>query len=128
MSKKQQQRNEPKSKSKYVKQINTLTKTSSITTIQDGEFEGTIVINDEYASLIPSLSIEEFESLKQSIKEDDDGLTYAIIVNQHGVILDGYQRYKACQELGKDPKLQVKHFDDSFLEQKFRIEVIFFSI
>ena len=48
--------------------------------------------------------------------------TYAIILNQHGTILDGYQRYKACQELGKDPKLFVKFFDYRLLEQKFRIE------
>src|SRR6478672_12691281 len=73
--------------------------TTSIISAQDEKFEGTIVVNDEYASLVPSLSIGEFESLKQSIKEDE--LTYAIIVNEHSVILDGYQRYKACQELGK---------------------------
>ena len=52
--------------------------TASITTIQDGRFEGTIVINEEYASLVPNLPKEDFESLKQLIKEDDE-LTYAII-------------------------------------------------
>ena len=45
--------------------------TTSIITPQDEGFEGTIVINDEYAGLVPSLSKEEFESLKQSIKEDE---------------------------------------------------------
>lgn len=69
---------------------------------------------------IPRLSKEEFESLKQSIKEDE--LTYAIIVNQHCVILDGYQRFKACQELEKKPNFQVKFFEDPLLEQKFRIK------
>ena len=93
---------------------------TSIIAAHDEKFEGTIVVNDEYASLVPSLSIEEFESLKQSIKEDE--LTYAIIVNQHGVILDGYQRYKACQELERTPNSQVKFFEDPLLEQKFRIK------
>jgi hypothetical protein len=88
---------------------------------QDEKFEGTIVVNDEYASLIPGLSKEEFESLKQLIKEDN-GLTYAIIVNQHGAIVDGYHTYKAWQELKIKPKFQVKFFENPLLEQKFRIK------
>jgi DNA modification methylase len=96
--------------------------TTSKIAAQDEKFEGTVVVNDEYASLVPSLSKEEFESLKQLIKEDN-GLTYAIIVNQHGVILDGYHRYKACRELEKKPKYQVKFFENPLLEQKFRIEI-----
>ena len=91
--------------------------TTSIIAAQDDRI---IVINKQYASLVPDLSIEEFESLKQSIKQN--GLYYAIIVNQHGVILDGYQRYKACEESGKKLNFIVKFFDDQLLEQKFRIE------
>jgi ParB-like chromosome segregation protein Spo0J len=96
--------------------------TASVTGIQDERFEGTVVINDEYANLVPDLSKEDYKSLKQLIKEDD-GLTYAIIVNQHGVILDGYQRYKACQEFKIKPKYEVKFFESPLLEQKFRIEI-----
>ena len=55
-------------------------------------------INPEYASLVPELSPEEYESLKQSIKEK--GLYVPIIVNQDGIVLDGHHRFKACQELG----------------------------
>jgi ParB-like chromosome segregation protein Spo0J len=52
-------------------------------------------INSEYASLVSELSPEEYESLKQSIREAN-GLYLPIIVNQSGIILDGYHRYKAC--------------------------------
>ena len=79
--------------------------TTSIITA-DEKIEKPIVINDEYTSLVPGISPEDYESLKQSIKENE--LYYAIMVNQHGVILDGYQRYKACQELGIDLKQSVK--------------------
>jgi ParB-like nuclease domain len=65
--------------------------------------------SQEYASLFPELSIEEYESLKQSIKQK--GLTflkkYPIIVNDQGVILDGYHRYRACRELGLESKLDL---------------------
>jgi ParB-like chromosome segregation protein Spo0J len=56
-----------------------------------------ITVNQEYARLVPKLSKEEYESLKESIKQN--GLWVPIIVNSQGVILDGHHRYKACQEL-----------------------------
>jgi ParB-like chromosome segregation protein Spo0J len=58
-----------------------------------------IMVNPEYASLVPELSPEECESLKQSIKEAN-GLYVPIIANEDGIILDGHHRFKACQELG----------------------------
>jgi len=57
------------------------------------------MVNPEYASLVPELSPEECESLKQSIKEAN-GLYVPIIANEDGIILDGHHRFKACQELG----------------------------
>ena len=78
-------------------------------------------INPEYASLVPELSPEEFESLKQSIK-NANGLYVPIIVNQDGIILDGHHRYKACQELGIDPKTTVREFSDKLEEQLFVID------
>jgi ParB-like chromosome segregation protein Spo0J len=80
-----------------------------------------IRINPEYASLVPELSPEEFESLKQSIKKAN-GLYVPIIVNQDGIILDGHHRYKACQELGIEPKTIVREFSDKSKEQLFVIE------
>jgi ParB-like chromosome segregation protein Spo0J len=80
-----------------------------------------IRISPEYASLVSELSPEEFESLKQSIKEAN-GLYVPIIVNQDGIILDGHHRYKACQELGIEPKTIVKEFSDKLEEQLFVID------
>jgi ParB-like chromosome segregation protein Spo0J len=81
-----------------------------------------IKISQEYAQLVPELTKEEFEELKQSIKEADD-LYVPIIVNQHGVILDGHHRYKACEELKIEPRTMVREFEDPLLEKKFVIEV-----
>jgi transcriptional regulator with XRE-family HTH domain len=79
-----------------------------------------ITINQEYANLIPPLSAEEYESLKQSIKQN--GLWTPIDVNDQGVVLDGHHRFKACQELGIEPKTVTKHFPDKFHEQIFVID------
>jgi len=62
-----------------------------------------LIINPEYASLVPALSDVEYASLKESIK--DNGLWLPILVNSDGVILDGHHRYRACQEL----QVQIKH-------------------
>jgi ParB-like chromosome segregation protein Spo0J len=77
-------------------------------------------INPEYASLVSELSPEEYESLRQSIKEN--GLYLPIIVNQNGIILDGHHRYKACQELGIEPKTIVREFKDKLEEQLYVID------
>jgi len=84
----------------------------------------TIKTNQEYASLVPQLSKEEYESLKQSIKEN--GLWVPIVVNNDGVILDGHHRYKACQELGIkiEPYKMVRKedFPDKLHEKMFVID------
>src|SRR5947208_12332814 len=74
-----------------------------------------ITISKEYANLIPPQTKEEYQSLKESIKQD--GLFVPIIVNQNGVLLDGHHRYKACQELGIQPKFVTKAFDNELNER-----------
>jgi hypothetical protein len=80
-----------------------------------------VKINPEYASLVSELSPEEYESLKQSIKKEN-GLYVPIIVNQNCIILNGHHRYKACQELGIEPKMLVREFKDKLDEQLFVID------
>jgi site-specific DNA-methyltransferase (adenine-specific) len=65
-----------------------------------------IKINEEYRQLAPELSELEFQSLKESIKTS--GLHYAIAVNKDNILLDGHHRYRACQELNIQPKIEVK--------------------
>jgi hypothetical protein len=55
-----------------------------------------IEIDDEFHGLIPPLRPDEYEGLKEDIKKD--GCREAIITWQ-GLILDGHNRYKICNEL-----------------------------
>ena len=81
----------------------------------------TIGVKEEYEALLPKLSVEEFESLKQSIKVN--GLLIPLVVNQDNILLDGYHRYKVCQELGIKPEVQVKVFPRLLEEKLFMINV-----
>jgi ParB-like chromosome segregation protein Spo0J len=77
-------------------------------------------INPEYAKLLPQMSGEEYDALKNSIR--DEGQHYAIIVNEDMEILDGHHRFRACVDLGLEPDFEVRKFDDKLLEKKFVIE------
>lgn len=52
-------------------------------------------------TLFPRVHGVEFENLKADIKEN--GLTHPIVIHE-GMILDGGNRYRACVELGIEPK------------------------
>jgi ParB-like nuclease family protein len=80
-----------------------------------------ISTKEEYISLIPPLSTNEYELLKESIREN--GLHVAIIVNQKGIILDGVHRYRACKELGVPIKYITRQSKDPSEEKQFRMEV-----
>ncbi len=80
-----------------------------------------IIINPEYERIVPKLSDQEFQSLKESIK--NSGLHVPLTINQNGILLDGHHRYKACQELGLTPDVQEKCFNDPLQEKLFVIDV-----
>jgi ParB-like chromosome segregation protein Spo0J len=79
-----------------------------------------IRIKEEYASLIPEVSNREYQFLKQSIK--DNGQYLPITINKQDIILDGHHRFKACQELGIEPKTIVQSFENKLQEQLFIID------
>jgi DNA modification methylase len=80
-----------------------------------------IKINPEYSKLVNPLSNVEYDVLKNSIS--NKGLHLPIIINQDNVILDGHNRLKICQELGIEPKFEVKKFQDPLQEKEFVIEI-----
>lgn len=77
-------------------------------------------INPEYEKLVPKLTKEEYEALKQSIKEN--GQYVPIVCTMYDVILDGHNRYKACVELGIEIRTNRIGIFDPLEEKKFVIE------
>ena len=58
--------------------------------------------------------------MKRSIRED--GLHFPIIINKRGVVLDGHNRLRVCEELGIEPRFEVRDFSgDRLRESKFVI-------
>ena len=81
----------------------------------------TLRINFEYSKLVSQFSNQEYEMLKDSIKQD--GLHYPIVVSSKGEILDGHHRYKICKELDIPIKCEVKYFDNLSEEKRFVIDI-----
>lgn len=79
-----------------------------------------LIVSTVYESLVPPLTESEYQSLKESIKQN--GIWIPIVVNKHGAILDGHHRYRACQEVEKSIKYVVREFENELLEKKFVIE------
>jgi len=77
-------------------------------------------INEEYSTLVPALTEDEYISLKDSIKES--GLWITILCNPDGIILDGHHRFRACNELDIQPRFAIREFENKLFEKKFVIE------
>jgi AraC-like DNA-binding protein/predicted nucleic acid-binding protein len=71
-------------------------------------------INSGIEKSTPSMTVVEYERLKQSIKEY--GLKIPIEVMSDGTIIDGHHRYKACKELGIEPTYHINK-DVTTIEQ-----------
>jgi len=57
----------------------------------------------EYANLFPMVTGSDFEGLKEDIKEN--GLLNPVVLYE-GKILDGRNRFRACQEIGQQPEFE----------------------
>ena len=114
--------NEIKKRDEITPVTNNVNTTITKTSVQSYQIiKSLITINPEYSSLVYSLSTSEYELLKNSIS--NKGLHLPIIINQDNVILDGHNRLKICQELGIEPKFEVKKFLDPLQEKEFVIEI-----
>lgn len=80
-----------------------------------------LVIKEEYVILVPQVSESEYQSIKQSIK--DNGQWVPIITNSQRIILEGHTRFRACKELGIIPRTITHDFEDPLLEKQFIIDV-----
>ena len=79
-----------------------------------------LIIDPEYSNLTRPLFTQEYNSLKQSIKEN--GQHIPIVKNSRNVVLDGHHRLKICRELGIEPKIIVKDFPSPDHERLFVYE------
>ncbi|XHH09361.1 MAG: ParB N-terminal domain-containing protein [Candidatus Bathyarchaeia archaeon] len=77
-------------------------------------------LNPQYEKMLPTMTQEEFEQLKESIRTE--GQHYPIIANEELEVLDGHHRFRACTELGLEPDFEIRKFDDKLIEKKFVIE------
>lgn len=77
-------------------------------------------INPSYQKLVPPLTNEEFNSLRDSIKKY--GQWHKITTNSDRIILDGNNRYRACLDLNITPQTEVITFSDKLHEQLYVIE------
>ena len=72
-----------------------------------------ITIDSEFKRLIPPLSTEEFSTLEQLIVRD--GCTNPLSIWRVGgenVLVDGHNRYKICEKLGKKFEIKQVEFED----------------
>jgi hypothetical protein len=77
-----------------------------------------IRINPEYEAIWQEFKSDEvYERLFQNIKKL--GQLHPIIVNQHGIILDGHSRYHILHALKIELKYEILPFDDPLEEKLF---------
>lgn len=75
------------------------------------------IFKEQKYQILPPLLPEEFESLKASIAER--GVEVPIIVDQDDEIIDGFHRWRACDELGRFCPKEVRHFENE--AEKFEL-------
>ena len=77
-------------------------------------------INKEYQDLIPPLTTQDYNDLKEAIKNRGQHIPIKVS-DRTGqlVIVDGHHRYRISQELGREPKYEIRHFQDESKEIQF---------
>lgn len=79
-----------------------------------------LILNEKYSEIVPRHTPEEYASLRDSI--DMEGQKDPIVINNKGVILDGYTRYEILQNLGREIETRVKQFSNIKDEEYYVIE------
>ena len=82
---------------------------------QSEKFE--ITVNPEYEEIMPLLSDEQYNKLKEDIEQH--GQEEPITVNPQGVILDGHNRYHILHALKIELKYKIRYSTDKLDEKLF---------
>lgn len=77
------------------------------------------VIDAEYLKLVPRVSMEKYEEMKNSILQN--GMREPASLNKNGIVLDGHTRYSICSELQIPFPYDVKLFENPDEEKKYVI-------
>ena len=75
-----------------------------------------LTIDPEFQSLIPPLSPEEYEGLKDSIRAHGFRPERGLILTWQGIIIDGHNRYQICRELA-DEGLEVRLYSETHIRE-----------
>ena len=99
--------------------LNLTDRQNQMTTItqEPSLYSGNLTIKEEYQHVIRPLSTLEYHSLKQSILQDPEPFVL-IHVNENLTILDGYHRWRICQEEGITPYIRVNILNGDTLAEK----------
>lgn len=62
-----------------------------------------------YCKILPEMPKDEYLQLVESIREH--GLRHPIRIDEENRIVDGRHRYRACTELGYEPRIEVLHLE-----------------
>ncbi len=82
-----------------------------------------LVINEEYASLVPKISEAQYKSVKQDIEEN--GQHVPVIINRKGEILDGHTRFSINQQLERETRTELcpEEYEDPLLAKRFIVNI-----
>jgi hypothetical protein len=81
-----------------------------------------IKINPEYEGLVPRVTAEEYQTMKESIRVH--GIREPIVLNGKKIIIDGHTRFQIAKELGiKELPTRDEIYENPYLEKMTVIEL-----
>ena len=83
-------------------------------------------INPELFAIIPEPTKEDFVALKESIESTTQHKSIIVWkdpVSDKIFIIDGHSRYEACKQLGIEPLIEHKEFENWFDAMRYAIHV-----
>jgi len=99
---------------KFLKRYEHLERVGKVVQEDEYTIKNNIKLLPEIEEFIPALSEEEYKQLEINIKED--GCRTPLVLWQRGeeyIMVDGHNRYKICQKLSKDFRIEIrKDFKD----------------